>query len=175
MTDERTPPSDGRRGITRRTRPRPGMKARPVDATVRAPNDPKATTDDDAGSRPVRPWEVAGREHPETAGDQREQPRTKRRVTVSQLLADVPEDAVIVARRLTKLYGEFPAVSNLDLTIRAGEVFGLLGPNGAGKTTTILMLLGLSEPTSGGTRVLDLDHAERVDRRRRLVKDEQVR
>ena len=157
MTDERTPPSDGRRGITRRTRPRPGMKARPVDATVRAPNDPKTTTDDAAGSRPVRPWEVKGREHPESAGDQREQPRTKRRVTVSQLLADVPEDAVIVARRLTKLYGEFPAVSNLDLTIRAGEVFGLLGPNGAGKTTTVLMLLGLTEPTRGVVRVLGLD------------------
>jgi ABC-2 type transport system ATP-binding protein len=157
MTDERTPPSDGRRGITRRTRPRPGMKARPVDATVRAPNDPKTTADDAAESRPVRPWEVEGREHPETAGDQREQPRTKRRVTVSQLLADVPEDAVIVARRLTKLYGEFPAVSNLDLTIRAGEVFGLLGPNGAGKTTTVLMLLGLTEPTRGVVRVLGLD------------------
>jgi ABC-2 type transport system ATP-binding protein len=157
MTDERTPPSDGRRGITRRTRPRPGMKARPVDASVRAPNDPTAATDDAAGSRPVRPWEVEGRGHPETAGDQREQPRTKRRVTVSQLLADVPEDAVIVARRLTKLYGEFPAVSNLDLTIRAGEVFGLLGPNGAGKTTTVLMLLGLTEPTRGVVRVLGMD------------------
>ena len=157
MTDERTPPSDGRRGITRRTRPRPGMKARPVDATVRAPNDPKPTIDDAAESRPVRPWEVEAREHPETAGDQREPPRTKRRVTVSQLLADVPEDAVIVARRLTKLYGEFPAVSNLDLTIRAGEVFGLLGPNGAGKTTTVLMLLGLTEPTRGVVRVLGLD------------------
>src|SRR6187455_208080 len=140
MTDERTPPSDRRRGITRRTRPRPGMKAKPVDAAVRAAHDPASADAGDAGERTVRPWEVEGREHPESAGDEREQPRTKRRVTVSQLLADVPEDAVIVARRLTKLYGEFPAVSNLDLTIRAGEVFGLLGPNGAGKTTTVLML-----------------------------------
>jgi ABC-2 type transport system ATP-binding protein len=158
MTDERTPPSDGRRGITRRTRPRPGMKARPVDAAVRAPNDPAAdAAADTAVERPVRPWEVEAREHPETAGDQREQPRTKRRVTVSQLLADVPDDAVIVARRLTKLYGDFPAVSNLDLTIRAGEVFGLLGPNGAGKTTTVLMLLGLTEPSRGVVRVVGMD------------------
>jgi ABC-type multidrug transport system, ATPase component len=43
--------------------------------------------------------------------------------------------------------------------VRKGEVFGLLGPNGAGKTTTILMLLGLTEPTSGSVRVLGLDPA----------------
>jgi ABC-type branched-subunit amino acid transport system ATPase component len=65
--------------------------------------------------------------------------------------------AAIRIRGLTKMYGEFTAVDKLDLTVRHGEVFGLLGPNGAGKTTTILMLLGLSEPTSGGSRVLDLD------------------
>ena len=94
---------------------------------------------------------------PVGAGDQREQPRTRRRVTVSQLLADVPDDAVIVTRRLTKQYGEFTAVESLDLTIRAGEVFGLLGPNGAGKTTTVLMLLGLTEPTRGVVRVVGLD------------------
>jgi ABC-2 type transport system ATP-binding protein len=84
-------------------------------------------------------------------------PRAKRRVTVAEVLADVPEDAVIVARRLTKRYGEFTAVDRLDLTIRRGEVFGLLGPNGAGKTTTVLMLLGLTEPTKGVVRVVGLD------------------
>jgi ABC-2 type transport system ATP-binding protein len=67
--------------------------------------------------------------------------------------------AAIRIRGLTKKYGEFTAVDKLDLTVRHGEVFGLLGPNGAGKTTTILMLLGLSEPTAGGSRVLDLDPA----------------
>jgi ABC-2 type transport system ATP-binding protein len=67
--------------------------------------------------------------------------------------------AAIRARGLTKHYGDFVAVDQLDLTVRHGEVYGLLGPNGAGKTTTILMLLGLSEPTSGGARVLDLDPA----------------
>ena len=86
-----------------------------------------------------------------------DQPRQRRRVTVSQLLADVPDDAVIVTRRLTKQYGDFTAVESLDLTIRAGEVFGLLGPNGAGKTTTVLMLLGLTEPTRGVVRVVGLD------------------
>ncbi len=62
-------------------------------------------------------------------------------------------DLVIETESLTKCYGDTTAVDHLDLAIRRGEVFGLLGPNGAGKTTTILMLLGLTEPTSGGARV----------------------
>ena len=56
---------------------------------------------------------------------------------------------IIETKELTKQYGEITAVRNLDLKIQQGEVFGLLGPNGAGKTTTTLMLLGLTEPTSG--------------------------
>ncbi|MCU1359913.1 MAG: transporter ATP-binding protein [Ilumatobacteraceae bacterium] len=62
-------------------------------------------------------------------------------------------DAAIKTTSLTKRYGETTAVDSLDLEIRRGEVFGLLGPNGAGKTTTILMLLGLTEPTSGTVEV----------------------
>ncbi len=107
----------------------------------------------EAGKRPVRPWEVAPPDRPV----RRDGPRRTRRVTVAEVLADVPEDAVIVARRLTRQYGEFTAVDRLDLTVRRGEVFGLLGPNGAGKTTTVLMLLGLTEPTRGVVRVLGLD------------------
>lgn len=64
---------------------------------------------------------------------------------------------VIVTKDLTKKYGDFVAVDHLNLTVRKGEVFGLLGPNGAGKTTTILMILGLTEPTSGSIRVLGFD------------------
>jgi len=56
---------------------------------------------------------------------------------------------IIEAKALTKRYGAATAVDRLDLSIEKGEVFGLLGPNGAGKTTTILMMLGLTEPTSG--------------------------
>jgi ABC-2 type transport system ATP-binding protein len=58
---------------------------------------------------------------------------------------------------LTKDYEEVTVVDGLDLDIEKGEVFGLLGPNGAGKTTTILMLLGLTEPSSGSMEVLGLD------------------
>lgn len=50
---------------------------------------------------------------------------------------------------LTKSYGNFVAVNNLNLTVRQGELFALLGVNGAGKTTTIKMLSGLTKPTSG--------------------------
>jgi len=58
---------------------------------------------------------------------------------------------------LTKRYEDVTVVDGLDLDIATGEVFGLLGPNGAGKTTTILMLLGLTEPTSGAMEILGLD------------------
>ncbi len=67
--------------------------------------------------------------------------------------------SVIQTRDLTKKYGAFTAVDRLNLEVQAGEVFGMLGPNGAGKTTTILMILGLTEPTSGSVRVLGLDPA----------------
>ena len=80
------------------------------------------------------------------------------------------EDAVapIITRRLSKRYDDIVAVDNLDLEVHAGEIFGLLGQNGAGKTTTILMLLGLTEPTAGGVRVVGLDpmrHPIEVKRR----------
>jgi len=58
---------------------------------------------------------------------------------------------------LTKMYGSFTAVDHLNLTIRKGEIFGLLGPNGAGKSTTILMMLGLTDPTSGSVSVCGID------------------
>jgi ABC-2 type transport system ATP-binding protein len=64
------------------------------------------------------------------------------------MMAEQRENVIEISH-LTKCYGAKTAVNDLNLTIRKGEVFGLLGPNGAGKTTTILMLLGLTEPTSG--------------------------
>jgi len=50
---------------------------------------------------------------------------------------------------LRKTYGATIAVSDLDLEVEAGEVFGFIGPNGAGKTTTIRMMVGILAPTSG--------------------------
>ena len=68
-------------------------------------------------------------------------------------------DVVIEAQGLTKRYGGADVVSGISFTIPRGETFGLLGPNGAGKTTTILMLLGLTEISSGRARLLGLDPA----------------
>jgi ABC-2 type transport system ATP-binding protein len=66
-------------------------------------------------------------------------------------------DSVLATRGLSKSYGSRPAVRDLDLEVRRGEVFGFLGPNGAGKTTTIRMALGLVRPTSGRVEVLGRD------------------
>jgi ABC-2 type transport system ATP-binding protein len=68
-------------------------------------------------------------------------------------------DIVIEARDLTKRYGGTTVVKAISFGVERGEIFGLLGPNGAGKTTTILMLLGLSDISSGTARVLGQDPA----------------
>lgn len=64
---------------------------------------------------------------------------------------------IIELSGLTKRYGSFTAVDNLNLCIAKGEIFGLLGPNGAGKSTTILMMLGLTEPTEGSVHVCGIN------------------
>src|SRR5439155_23376571 len=66
-------------------------------------------------------------------------------------------EVVIRAEQLTKRYGANLAVDHIDLEVEAGEIVGILGPNGSGKTTTILMLLGLTEPTSGRAIVAGFD------------------
>lgn len=50
---------------------------------------------------------------------------------------------------LTKTYGKFKAVNNIDLHVRRGSLYGFIGPNGAGKTTTLRMIAGILKPTSG--------------------------
>ena len=61
---------------------------------------------------------------------------------------------VIRTEQLCKRYGSFAAVDDLNLCVRPGEIYGFLGPNGAGKTTTLLMILGITRPTSGRVEVL---------------------
>lgn len=58
------------------------------------------------------------------------------------------------------------ALQGLDLTVRAGEVFGFLGPNGAGKTTTMNVLLGFVEPTSGSASLFGVDVRQPIARQR---------
>jgi len=68
-------------------------------------------------------------------------------------------DNVIEVQDLTKRYNGTAVVNGISFSVARGEIFGLLGPNGAGKTTTILMLLGLSDISSGQARVLGYNPA----------------
>jgi ABC-type multidrug transport system ATPase subunit len=65
--------------------------------------------------------------------------------------------AVIHTERLTKNYGPHRGITELDLDVQEGEIFGFLGPNGAGKTTTMRVLLDLIRPTSGRAEVFGID------------------
>jgi ABC-2 type transport system ATP-binding protein len=65
-------------------------------------------------------------------------------------------DHSIIARGLTKRFGDFTAVDTIDFEVNKGEVFGFLGPNGSGKTTTIRMMLGLIQPSQGEVEVLGI-------------------
>jgi len=72
---------------------------------------------------------------------------------------------MIEIKNLTKKYVDFPAVSNLNLSIQKGEIFGFIGPNGAGKTTTIKMIGGVLEPTTGSIMIAGInmkDHPEKA-------------
>jgi ABC-2 type transport system ATP-binding protein len=72
-------------------------------------------------------------------------------------------------RKLTKRYGEFTAVADLDLEISSGEMFALLGPNGAGKTTTMRLLMGILKPSSGAALISGLSCFEDRVEVKRLV------
>lgn len=76
-------------------------------------------------------------------------------------------DHVIESRGLTKQYGDFTALADLDLDVRRGEIFGFLGPNGAGKSTTMRTLLDQIRATSGSARILGMDIREESVRIRR--------
>src|ERR1700735_4053190 len=67
--------------------------------------------------------------------------------------------AAVTTTDLTRRFGDFTAVEDVNLTVAPGQFFGFLGPNGAGKSTTIKMLTGLLAPTSGTIQILGLDAA----------------
>ncbi|HAT9881230.1 TPA: ATP-binding cassette domain-containing protein [Legionella pneumophila subsp. pneumophila] len=81
------------------------------------------------------------------------------RSLLAEHIAEKPhsDKPIIEARKLTKRFGNFTAVSNNEFTIKRGEIFGLLGPNGAGKSTTFKMMCGLLQPTQGQAFVMGLD------------------
>jgi len=65
--------------------------------------------------------------------------------------------AIIRTDDLTKAYGQYRGITEVNLEVQPGEVFGFLGPNGAGKTTTIRLILDLIRPTAGRAEVFGLD------------------
>lgn len=67
--------------------------------------------------------------------------------------------AAIRTDGLTRQFGDFTAVDNVNLSVAPGQFYGFLGPNGAGKSTTIKMLTGLMSPTAGRVQILGLDLA----------------
>lgn len=66
------------------------------------------------------------------------------------------DNIILEVTGLTKTFGTFTAVDNIDISLSEGEIFGFLGPNGAGKTTTIKMLAGLLQPDDG--QIIIADH-----------------
>ncbi|NWF87633.1 ABC transporter ATP-binding protein [Candidatus Bathyarchaeota archaeon] len=76
---------------------------------------------------------------------------------------------VVELKNVLKRYHEIIAVDHVNLSIKAGEIFGLLGPNGSGKSTTLKMLLGLVKPESGSVNVLGIDVQEDPVAVKRLV------
>jgi ABC-2 type transport system ATP-binding protein len=76
---------------------------------------------------------------------------------------------IVQTAELTKMYRDFTAVDKLNMNVKKGEIFGFLGPNGAGKTTTVLMLIGLSVPTTGTANVGGFDIIEQSKEIRRIA------
>jgi ABC-2 type transport system ATP-binding protein len=81
-----------------------------------------------------------------------------------------PEKALVV-KNLVKIYQGSPntALSGLDISVDAGEIFGLLGPNGAGKTTAISIMSTLLRPTSGSVTICGIDAVKQPNHIKRVI------
>jgi ABC-2 type transport system ATP-binding protein len=79
------------------------------------------------------------------------------------------EEPVVVAKNLTKRYGDFVALDDLSMSVDRGQILGFIGPNGAGKTTTIKILVGLAKPTSGSASIAGADCEKDARKIKRLV------
>ena len=87
----------------------------------------------------------------------RQRETSQRQMTTSQ--------PTVSLEHVTKKFGEFTAVNDLSLAVRAGRIYGLIGPNGAGKTTTIRMIVNITAPDSGAIHLFGRQmNAESQDR-----------
>ncbi len=78
-------------------------------------------------------------------------------------------EPVVLTEGLTKRYGEFCALDDLNIHVDRGRILGFIGPNGAGKTTTIKIMVGLSKPTSGTARIAGVNCSEEAGKIKHLV------
>jgi ABC-2 type transport system ATP-binding protein len=76
---------------------------------------------------------------------------------------------MIELKGITKKYGNFRAIDNLNLTVNKGEIFGFLGPNGAGKTTTIKMIAGVLLPSAGTVTIGGIDMLKQPEAAKRKI------
>ena len=84
-------------------------------------------------------------------------------------LTDVNGSAAIIARGLTRRFGNVVAVDRVDLTVARAQVYGFLGPNGSGKSTTIRMLCGLLLPSAGNIEVLGYEIPQQAEALKRRI------
>ena len=76
---------------------------------------------------------------------------------------------MLTIQNLTKTFGGLAAVSDLSLTITAGEMFACIGPNGSGKTTTVKMLAGLYMPSRGTIEIAGINLADEPEKAKAAV------
>lgn len=81
------------------------------------------------------------------------------------------KEKTLIVKSLVKIYkgSSDTALSGLDISVNAGEIFGLLGPNGAGKTTAISIMSTLLQPTSGSVTICGIDAVKQPKSIKRLI------
>ena len=76
---------------------------------------------------------------------------------------------MLIAENLSKTYGDYKALNNLNLKLNEGEIFALLGQNGAGKSTTINIFLGFVKPTEGAAKINGISVVDRPEETKKFI------
>ena len=76
---------------------------------------------------------------------------------------------MLIAENLSKTYGDYKALNNLNLKLNKGEIFALLGQNGAGKSTTINIFLGFVKPTEGAAKINGISVIDHLEETKKFI------